>query len=176
MHDLIASHQLEYVCVDTAPVNVESNNRSHLELAKLLLYFSDEPVVRKTTQSNGAPGQMCHEVYTFAHTHMSDGCKQRLATLHAHKHPHYHITYKELEKPSRSLQINLYYDPQSVMCCVNQFDTITQRKGFAFCLVNKKLVNELTEHDTPLIQVAQYNPIAYYRKTSCFLREKCVIL
>lgn len=173
LHALI---QLEHACINITPLEVTCNNISHLELVKLLFYFSDEPVVRKITQSTGTHKGMRHEVYTFAQACISDTCKEQLAQLNEHDDPRYYIACKEVKEAKPAIQVDLYYDPQSIMCCVDQCDTITQHKLFALRLIDKKMIDELCQRDTPLIQVAHYHPIAYYRKTSCFLLEKCVIL
>ncbi len=149
--------QLQKVYLHKAPVAYELTAPAQLEIAKLVFYFNEQPAMHPLISSTIENDGWQHEVYVFSDTDIDRSCQKILQQIAQEKHAHYRISYTEVKEPKTGVKIDLYYNPQRVICCLDSFDAITNHKGVVFRLVNKTLLDQLAQQEKPLIRMACAN-------------------
>ena len=146
--------QLQKVYLHKAPVVHEFTAPAQLEIAKLVFYFNEQPAMDPLTSSTVEDDGWLHEVYVFSDTGVDGSCQKALKQIAQGKRDHYRISCTEIKEPKLAVKIDLYYNPQQVMCCLDSFDAITNHKGVVFRLVNKALLDQLAQQEKPPIRMA----------------------
>lgn len=150
---LLEANVLSKAYLHKAPFTHELTAPVQLEIAKLVFYFSEQPIVHSLSSDDKEHAGWKHEVYVFSDAVVDAACRNSLKEI-AQTHDHYRIACTEINEPKKSVKIDLYYNPQEIMCCYDAFDAITNHKGIVFRLVNKTLLNHLAQKEHPLIQMA----------------------
>jgi N-acetylmuramoyl-L-alanine amidase len=148
MH-LYGVNTLEKIYLHKAPLAQDM----HLELAKLVFCFSDEPQIQLVS-TDLKPDGFKHESYLIAADEVGSSCKSRLKSLEHEVHPYYRVVCSEQQAPQSGIKVDLYYDPKQISCSFDQFDAITNHKGVVFRFINKNLIDQLSLQERSPIRVA----------------------
>lgn len=146
---MYAINKLEKIYLHKTPLEHEA----HLELAKLVFCFSDEPKIKQEGSFVEKDG-FKHESYMISADEIDNACRGRLKSLEHEVHPCYRLVCSEQQAPQAGIKLDLYYDPKQVACSFDQFDAITNHKGVVFRLINKNLVDQLSLQERSPIHVA----------------------
>jgi N-acetylmuramoyl-L-alanine amidase len=121
------------------------NSLSHIELAKIVLYFDNEPVV-KTSQPGSSKKDLQEIVFFISNAVItSDEAKQMVSQLNNAQQENYSAAIRLVQKPAAGLEIKFSYNPKKVMISYDTFDAITKAKSVEFRLLNKTLLDALKQ-------------------------------
>lgn len=125
---------------------------NHIELAKLVFYFSHEPQIR--TKDENSKTAQAKQIFFFPGASLDAQVTEAIANVHKNKNPYYCFTIKEVSKPSKGIELSVYYNPQKVMVKYDTFDAITGAKGVEFHVYNKQLLTELQNKNSNVLRTA----------------------
>lgn len=97
-------------------VETESNATPLLELGKIVLSFSDEPVMDLLDSGASGSGALWKKTFFFPLTEIAtDECRQMLQTVAQNRaHSFYKISFENVEKPAKGLRFVVTYDHEKV--------------------------------------------------------------
>ncbi len=128
-----------------------------LDLGKVVLYFSQEPIVKKgdavsSVQKNGYQ----EIVFTIPQvTSITSEAKQAIAALNMGKNPAYSVSIERTQKPVEGIEIKIIYDPKKVHIDYDLFDVIANKaKGLEFRFSNKSLLDILKHKGQTILRTA----------------------
>ena len=136
----------------------DMNMLSHIELAKIVLYFDREPLVlHKSTQpSNKKDFQEMLFFIPIARVN-GDEAKQMVNALNTATQENYLVTIHAVQKPAPGLEIKFTYNPKKVLITYDSFDAITKAKSVEFRLLNKTLLDSLKQKKDQGVLRTTYN-------------------
>lgn len=128
----------------------------HIELAKIVLYFNQEPVLKKQ-ELKADSGQFSFFVpqATIAAT---TEAKQAIDALNAQKSA-YRVSITSVQSPAPGIQINFWFDPKKVTLHYDFFDVIKGEKAIEFRLHDKTILEILkSKHGSVLRTTYDHKP------------------
>lgn len=142
------SNQLQKIFLHTLESN--QSEKAHIELAKLVFYFSHEPEIR-TERSDTKNNQL---TFFFPGVSVSSEALSQIEAANAVKTARYRFRIKEVAKPSKGIELAISFDPAYVMVKHDTFDAITCAKGVEFHIYNKQLLNDLQAKGTQVLRTS----------------------
>lgn len=130
---------------------------SHIELAKIVLYFDQEPILKSSQQASSKKD--LQEMLFFIPNSVisSQEAKQMVNQLNNTKQEFYSANIYSVQKPIPGIEIKLIYNPQKVFVTYDSFDAITKAKSIEFRLLNKTLVDALKQKkDQNVLRTTHY--------------------
>jgi N-acetylmuramoyl-L-alanine amidase len=118
---------------------------SHIELAKIVLYFDQEPIL-KSNQQTSVKKDSQEIIFFIPHSIIAgQEAKQMVSQLNNAKQDNYSASIYPVQKPVPGIEIKLTYNPQKVLVTYDFFDAITKAKSIEFRLLNKTLLDALKQ-------------------------------
>ena len=123
----------------------EHNMLSHIELAKIVLYFNQEPVLKNSQHASSKKD--FQEMLFFMPNAVIDTqeAKQMVNQLNNAKHENYSASIYPVNDPAPGIEIKFVYNPKKVLITYDSFDAITKAKSIEFRLLNKTLLDALKQ-------------------------------
>ncbi len=126
----------------------------YIELGKLVLYFDQQPIVKKRESKQISPKEI-EDTYFIAQASVkNEQAKQMIHAINKVAGQQYRLKIDALEHPLRGLEIKITYDPNKVLIEYDFFEAITRAKGLEFRLFNKSLLNILQKKNEPVLRVS----------------------
>lgn len=147
----IKANQLQKVFLHTLEPN--QSEKAHIELAKLVFYFSHEPEIRHE-QAKGSSLKQAKMSFFFPGVAAAQEAIAMIESANAAKTQKYKFTIKEAAKPSKGIELTISFDPEKVMIKHDTFDAITRAKGVEFHIYNKQLLQELQNKGTNVLRTS----------------------
>lgn len=119
--------------------------QSHIELAKIVLYFDQEPVLKSSQQPSGKKDFQEMIFFISNSTIVGQEAKQMVNQLNNAKQENYSANIYLVQKPIPGIEIKLTYNPKKVVVTYDSFDAITRAKSVEFRLLNKTLLDMLKQ-------------------------------
>jgi N-acetylmuramoyl-L-alanine amidase len=135
----------------------DHNLLSHIELAKIVLYFDEEPVL-KSSQPTSVKKDFQEITFFIPHSIIAtQEAKQMVNQLNSTKQENYSASIYQVQNPVPGIEIKLTYDPQRVLITYDSFDAITKAKSIEFRLLNKTLLDALKQKKDQNVLRITYN-------------------
>lgn len=144
-------HAIELQKVFLHTLQPNESGKAHIELAKLVLYFSHEPEIRNEP-AQGGNAKQARLTFFFPGVSASSEVQSMITAANATKTDSYKLHLTEVAKPSKGIQLIITFDPEQVMIKHDSFDAITRAKGIEFHIYNKKLLNQLQAKGTNVLR------------------------
>ena len=139
---------------DKTVQNKQGTEFSHIELAKLVLYFSADPILKKQDYKKGASQELQEVSFFIPQAAInSEQVKQQIAVVNGLSHAQYHASVRAVPSPV-GIEIKIAYDPKKVFFKYDFFDAIKGEKGLEFHLYNKQLLEALKQKGTTILRTA----------------------
>lgn len=145
----IRANQLQKVFLHT--LESDRSENAHIELAKLVFYFSQEPEIR-TEQSKGSHVKRAQITFFFPDVATAQEVLSMIDAANNVKSEKYKFMIKEVAKPSKGVKLAIIFDPEKIMIKHDSFDAITRAKGVEFHIYNKQLLQELQNKGTNVLR------------------------
>lgn len=118
---------------------------THIELAKIVFYFNEEPVIKVSNQVAEKKDQ--HEMIFFIPRVQitSDEAKTMVEQLNKSTSQMYSVALRAVQKPAPGIEVKFTYNPQKVIITYDLFDAITKAKSVEFRILNKALLDALKQ-------------------------------
>lgn len=145
-------NQLQKVFLHTLEPN--QSDKAHIELAKLVLYFTSEPEIRNM-QTPGADAKRAKLKFFFPGVSSSPEVAAMIEATNSTKTNKYKFQIQEIAKPSKGIELTISFDPEQIMIKHDTFDAITKAKGVEFHIYNKQLLQDLQAKGTHVLRTSQ---------------------
>lgn len=145
------ANQLQKVFLHTLDPN--QSEKVHIELAKLVFYFSHEPEIR-TEQPKGANARQVKLKFFFPGVTAAQEALSMIESVNATKTEKYKVAVKEAAKPSKGIELVITFDPEQILIKHDTFEAITRAKGIEFHVYNKKLLQDLQAKGTSVLRTS----------------------
>ena len=126
-------------------------NAYDIELGKVILYFRQPPVIKKTENSTPKSVAVSFFVPDVA---ITDQAQKMIKDLAGNPNKFYQVTIKSVTQPRKGMEIMIAYDPAHVLLSYGTFDAITCAKGLEFRLYNKTLLDALKRKQENILRTA----------------------
>lgn len=136
----IKANQLQKVFLHT--LESDRSENAHIELAKLVFYFSHEPEIR-TEQLKNSNAKKAQITFFFPGVAVNQEVLSMIEGANNVKSEKYKFMIKQVAKPGKGVELAISFDPEKIMIKHDSFDAITHAKGVEFHIYNKKLLHEL---------------------------------
>lgn len=133
-------NQLQKVFLHT--LQPSQTQQAHIELAKLVFYFSHEPEIR-TEQHKGANIKQAKISFFFPGVATAQEVAAMIDSANKVKSDKYALHIQEVAKPSKGVELVITFNPEQIMIKHDTFDAITRAKGVEFHIYNKQLLHDL---------------------------------
>lgn len=118
---------------------------SHIELAKIVLYFDQEPML-KSSEHSSTKKDFQEMVFFIPNAVIGgDEAKQMASQLNSAQQENYSANIRMVQKPAPGIEVKLTYNPKKVLITHDSFDAITKAKSIEFRLLNKTLLDALKQ-------------------------------
>lgn len=128
--------------------------KAHIELAKLVFYFSHEPEIR-TEQHKGGNINQAKISFFFPGVATSQEVIAMIDLANKAKTDKYTLHIQEVAKPSKGIELLITFNPEQIMIKHDTFDAITRAKGVEFHIYNKQLLHDLQLKGTNVLRTTQ---------------------
>lgn len=145
------SNQLQKVFLHT--LEVDRAKEAHIELAKLVFYFSHEPQIR-SEQVASANAKEAKLKFFFPGVSSSPEVMSMIDAVNVARAKDYRIQIEEVAKPSKGIELVISFNPEQIMIKHDTFDAITRAKGVEFHVYNKKLLKDLQSKGTSVLRTS----------------------
>ncbi len=126
--------------------------QAHIELAKLVFYFSQEPQIKRIDEQ--VKNERAKKVFFFPEVSFDEEVGSLIASVQKHKNPLYSFTIKQVTKPSKGVELTIMFDPEKALIKYDTFDAITGAKGLEFHVYNKQLLTQLQNKNRNVLRTA----------------------
>lgn len=145
-------NQLQKVFLHTLEPN--QSDKAHIELAKLVFYFTSEPEIRNE-QVRGTDAKHAKLKFFFPGVGTAQEVAAMIAAANSTKTNKYKFQIQEVAKPSKGIELTISFDPEQIMIKHDTFDAITKAKGVEFHIYNKQLLQDLQAKGTHVLRTSQ---------------------
>lgn len=137
-----------------------------IERAKIVLYFSEAPLVNLLSDVYEKPG--AHKKITFFFpkaTVANKDCWRMIEHVNGHKNGLYRILIDQVNQPIDGVRLAITYDPRKIsfsnqgpssITHYGEFESIGSQKGIMFTLYNKEYLDAIKEKSTPILRTAAH--------------------
>lgn len=144
------ANQLQKVFLHTLQPN--QSEKAHIELAKLIFYFSHEPEIRHEQVRGQAQLK-----FFFPGVSITPEALAMIGAANGTKTDKYTLHIQEVAKPSKGIELKISFDPEKIMIKHDMFDAITKAKGVEFHIYNKQLLQDLQNKGTQVLRTTYVN-------------------
>ncbi len=136
----------------------DSDVLSHIELAKIVLYFDREPLVLHKSTKPSIKKEFQEMLFFIPiTTFKGNETKEMVNALNNASQENYSATVREVKTPAPGIEIKIVYNPKNVLVTYDSFDAITKAKSVEFRLLNKSLLDSLKQKKDQNVLRTTYN-------------------
>lgn len=132
---------------------VGDTQSAHIDLGKVVFYFTKEPIVNKLPSAKDTHDQSI--TFFFPVTKASEQARTMMATtINNHPSSWYRMHLEEVSKPVPGIKCTIVFDSEKVGFSYETFDSISLQKGLVFRFYNKTLIEQLNNKHSSVLRTA----------------------
>ncbi len=126
---------------------------SQIELGKVILYFSQEPIINRLPHSLHTAERKEQTFFLPMTEVKSAECKQMIKKLNAAQGAFYTVHLEMVQTPIKGIKLLISYDPQDVILKYDTFESISLQNGLVFTFYNKKFLEQVKRKGRSVLRI-----------------------
>jgi len=132
------------------------DKQDFFELGKLILSFSNEPIIDLKNGLQAAESGTIERTFFFPSTIIQDPeCTQMLKNIQSQQSPFYSIIFSTISKPVPGVQVIIRYDHDKVGLAYTVLDAVGSQRRLIFTFYNKSMVKKVDDAHATILRTAQ---------------------